>query len=395
MIFAAFERVLGIEIGMLPEGVYSCCYALISRKGNSMKILDEKRITGSLVKVLESLPRKYPVAVSISGRGVLHKQIQQAEDSQASLFNVAFPSVEKQDFFVQELMSGNNAWISIVRKTLAEDMLNKLCLAGLKVYALSLGGLPVAGIWGMLEGTEDGLNIDGHSFRGFQDGRFSGYEYTQGENGSDKVVLGGNKVSASAILPYALAFQLFLHDRVEVVKADCRDVDQAFHGFLQDLGIKKTVKVFIFALLGLLLFSFLVLSHFNEQNAVLSEKAGHLTATADQSDVLKKEIFRQKKQLADMGWNGGYNYAFLLDEIGSSRPKLLNLTQVQFGEEKEAIRDQTANLIRISGETTNLTAVNNWIFMLKEKKWVHNVKLLRYQQDIESERYLFNLLIQY
>jgi len=248
----------------------------------------------------------------------------------------------------------------------------------------------------MLDANKDGLVLGGHAFTATQEGAFSGYGYNEVQQGPDKIKLAGNKFSSSAVLPYALAFQLFLHDRVEWIKTDCEDIDQAFSRHLDEAAVKKTASIFLFSLLGLLLASFLVLSHYNQENATLSERAGHLSATVDQSDVLKKEISLQRNRLNKMGWNGGYNYAFLLNELGSSKPKLLNLTQVQFGEEKEdALRDQQGNLIKVSGETNDLTAVNNWIFMLKEKKWVRNVKLLRYQQDMDSEHYLFNLIIDY
>jgi len=394
--FAPFDHLLGIEIVLLQEGQYRCSYAVVYRKGNAMEILEHKQVEGSLVKVLESLPRKYPVALALSGKGIIHKQLEDKEDGQGGLFRKAFPSVEKKEFYVQEFLQEKQAWISIVRKSLADDLLGKLKSGGLKVYAMSLGGLPLVGIWGMLGETNAGLSTDGHVFSVAEDGSFSGYAYTEARAVESEVALGGNKVVSRSVLPYALAFQLFLHDRVEMVKADNEKVDLAFGAFLEDSGLKKMASIFVFVLLGLLLISFFMLSHYNEENAVLNERAGHLTATADQGDVLKKEIAQQKALLKKMGWNGGYSYAFLLNEIGSSRPRLLNLTQVQFGEEKKTGSvEQAGNTIKISGETANLSAVNNWIFMLKEKKWVRSVRLLRYQQDMGSDSYFFNLLIGY
>ncbi len=394
--FAPFDHLLGIEIVLLQEGQYRCSYAVVYRKGNAMEILEHKQLEGSLVKVLESLPRKYPVALALSGKGILHKQVEVKGDGRAGLFREAFPSVEQKEFYVQEFSQEKQAWISIVRKPLADDLLGKFKSAGIKVYALSLGGLPLVAIWGMLGEMNESFSVDGHDFSVTENGAFSAYRYTGAIGERTKVKLGGNSVATAAVLPYALAFQLFLHDRVEPINAEHEAVDRAFSSFLEESGLKKAASVFIFVLLGLLLISFFMLSHYNAENAILNERAGHVTATADQGDVLKKEIALQKAQLKKMGWNGGYSYAFLLNEIGSSRPRLLNLTQVQFGEEKKtASVEQVGNTIKISGETANLSAVNNWIFMLKEKKWVHSVRLLRYQQDMGSDSYFFNLLIGY
>lgn len=97
-----------------------------------------------------------------------------------------------------------------------------------------------------------------------------------------------------------------------------------------------------------------------------------------------------------LGWNGGYNYGYLLNELGSSAPNRLVLTNVLMNDYKT---DQEKQLmepnIRIKGTTDNLAAVNNWIFILKEKPWVKTVRLVQYQQEAESELYEFNLLLTY
>ncbi|MDQ0638341.1 hypothetical protein QF042_001906 [Pedobacter sp. W3I1] len=392
--FEPFEHILGIELTLLQNETYRCIYAVITRKGDHIAASEHHTIEGTLVKVLERLPRKHPVVLSISGKGIIHKQLKGAEKK--DLFRTAFSSVEKKDFYVQEALAEDLVWVSIIRQTLADDILGKLKSSGLNVYALSLGGLPVISIWELLSGTGEGFSANGHKFEVSPEGGLIGYRYLEGEQNTGNLKLGDTKLASALLVPYALAFQLFLYEKLSVVKVENEQVDHRFKDFLEFSKLKKTAGIFVFALLGLLVISFFALTNYNAENAKLNQQVGAITATADQSDLLKKEIANQKILLEKLGWNGGYSHAFLLNEIGRSKPRALTLNEIQFDRLKEPAenKDVLAS-IKITGETSNLSAVNNWIFLLKEKKWAKEVKLLRYQQDSESESFVFNLIIQY
>ncbi|MCX2496394.1 hypothetical protein OQX63_23085 [Pedobacter sp. PF22-3] len=395
--FETFEHILGIELTLLQNEKYRCSYAVVTRKGDNIDAADHHTVEGNLVKVLERIPRKYPVALSIGGKGIIHKQLKGIGTEKKDLFRATFSSVERKDFYAQETLMGDQAWVSIVRQTWIDDIVGKLQSSGLNIYMLSLGALPVISIWELLSGAGEGFSANGHQFEASAEGEIVGYRYQEGAEDKGNLKLGNTKLKFTLLLPYALAFQLFLYDKLSVIKTDHTQVDNRFKDFLEQSKLKKNAGIFIFALLGLLLISFFALTHYNAENAKLNEQVGALTATADQSDLLKKEITEQKILLNKLGWNGGYSHAFLLNEIGSSKPRALTLNEVIFDQVKEEANDAKDLLasIKIAGETDNLTAVNNWIFLLKEKKWAKEVKLLRYQQDTESENFEFNLLIQY
>ncbi|NII83274.1 MULTISPECIES: hypothetical protein [unclassified Pedobacter] len=394
--FETFEHILGVELTLLQNETYRCGYAVVTRKGDNIDAADYHTVEGNLVKVLERIPRKYPVALSINGKGIIHKQLKGAGTDTKDLFRAAFSSVERKDFYVQEAFSGDLAWVSIVRQTFVDDIVAKLQSSGLNVYMLSLGALPVISIWELLSGAGEGFSANGHQFEVAVEGNLIAYRYGEGAEDKGSLKLGNTKLKSTLLVPYALAFQLFLHDKLAVVKVENEQVDNRFEDFLEFSKLKKTAGIFIFVLLGLLVISFFALTHYNAENAKLNQQVGAITATADQSDLLKKEIANQKISLEKLGWNGGYSYAFLLNEIGSSKPRALTLNDIQFDRLKESAENKDALAsIKISGETSNLSAVNNWIFLLKEKKWAKEVKLLRYQQDTESENFAFNLLIQY
>lgn len=394
---AYFKQILAVELILISEASYRCVFAMVTQQGNSIDAAKHTSVEGSLVQVMEKLPRNFPTALTLNGKGVVHRTLISPVDESNQHFSQAFPALEKKDFYVQQLLRDQFACVSLVRRTLADDLLGKLKSAGIPIYTLSLGGLAMVSIWELIEQNTQNLNFMGHCFEVSEKGEPRQYKYIQSESGPEKLKLAGVSVASVLVLPYALAFQLFMHNQITPVIAEHEGLNLDLKNFLENARLKRTGAIFVFCLLGLLLLSFLMLMHFNRENYSLSERVGKLTATADQAELLTKEVTNQEQLLSKFGWNGGYNRAFLLSEIGASKPRALTLKEIHFRQPSE-FKDKVTRLrtlINIKGETSNLTNINNWLFMLREKKWVLDVTLLRYQQDSNSGQFLFDVLIQY
>ncbi|NTE04320.1 hypothetical protein G6M26_06415 [Agrobacterium tumefaciens] len=392
-----FKQILAIELVIINEANYRCTFAIINQQGNSIDAAEYKEIEGSLVQVMEKLPRNYPTTISLNGKGIVHRTLNDSGNESDKSFLQAFPALEKKDFYVQEVLMDSFACVSLVRRTLADDLLGKFKTAGIPVYALSLGGLAVVSIWELMERTPPKLSFAGHCFDVSEVGVPLGYKYSQTEKGPEKLKLAGVAIASALVLPYALAFQLFMHGQMIAVVTDHDGLAFDLKNILENARLKKIGSSFVFALLVLLLISFLMLMHFNKENYSLSERVGQLTATADQAELLKKEVSNQEQLLSKFGWNEGYNRAFLLSEIGASKPRALTLKEIHFSQSGAAKDKATTlqTLINIKGETSNLTNINNWLFMLKEKKWVLDISLLRYQQESNNNQFSFDILIRY
>lgn len=392
-----FKQILAIELTLLSAGNYRCIFALITHNGKSLEASDHTRVEGSLVKIMEKLPRNYPTVISLNGKGIVHRSLQDAPTEHEKLFSTAYPALDKKDFYVQLVVEEQFTCVSVVRRPFADDILGKLKFAGLNVFLLGLGGLSVLSIWELIENEDQKLVFCGHYFEQSLTSKPVSYKYVQDEESIEKVKFGGAEIASPLVLPYALAFQLSMIGQINPIMAGHEGLAIDLDNFLENAKLKRMGSLFVMGLLGLLLLSFVLLMHFNKENYSLSERVGKLTSTADQVSLLKAEVENQERMLLRFGWNGGYNRAFLLSEIGASKPRALVLEKINFrsakGVKEKVIQPHT--LIDIKGETNNLTAVNNWIFMLKEKKWVLNVSLLRYQQSNNNESFSFELLIEY
>jgi hypothetical protein len=394
---ANFTHVLAIELTLISEGNYRCVFALVLKNGNSLEASDYTKVEGSLVKIIEKLPRNYPTAITLNGKGIVHRSFPDHAVEREKLFVTAFPALDKQDFYIQQVVEEQLICVSLVRRSFADDILGKLKFAGLKVFILGLGGLSVVSIWGLLDNKAPHLSFCGHQFEQSSHLKPAAYKFGQYEDKVEKVKLANAEIASPLVVPYALAFQLFMTEQLTPIAAAHEGLALSLGNFLENAKLKRMGSLFVIGLLVLLLISFVVLMHFNRENSSLSERVGKITSTADQASLIKSEVDNQELMLLKLGWNGGYNRAFILSEIGASKPRALVLEKINFrspkGVKEKAIQPYT--LIDVKGETNNLTAVNNWIFMLKEKKWVLNVSLLRYQQSNNSESFAFELLIEY
>ncbi|KQR70885.1 PilN domain-containing protein [Pedobacter sp. Leaf176] len=391
------NTVLGLELILLGEQHYEARYCLLKKKGSTIDIEIKKTIQGTLVKVLEVLPKNFPVSIVFSGKGILYKMVDAGPDAQQEQLAIsAFPGVQLKDFYKQVLEGDKHAVVHLARKMTIDPLLETFGKAGFKVFACSLGASVSSQIWTLLNAYDTLLSFGGHQFTLSESKKLLSYRYQQDEKNKFPLKIADQAIDEIYVLSYAAAFQLILHDKLTLVLADVDSVNLRFVDLSQNVGLKKKAFLFLTGLFVSLLASFLVFSHYNTENAGLAGKAGAQAASAGQVDLLKKSIAEDEALLNKMHWHGGYNYGFILNEIARSCPVALSLTEVSVnGVGKRGTESEVQPEIKISGQTGNLTAVNNWLFMLKEKKWVKSVKLLGFNQDNESEDYQFNLLIAY
>jgi hypothetical protein len=397
----SLSTVLGVELKLIGSNQYDCRFCLITKKNNAITIEKKCAIKGPLTEVLEKLPKNIPLALNLTGKGLLFKNVtleQPLTDSQN--FQAAFPAIDQKDFYTQCYHDQAHSLINIIRAEVVDDLLSKFKLSGLNVYILSLGAIVSKHVWPFLNSYHSPIQFDEHKFELTDMKQFSLYsllKITPEINAPNfQLKIGEEPIEADCIIAYAAAMQLILHEKVDLINADIPTIEADFNKFLTERKLKKTALFFLAGLFALLLISFLTLTYYNSVNTKLIRLVGTQTANADQTDLMKKNTAESEALLKQLNWNGGYNYGLLLDEIGSTLPKQLKLAEIVMNDFKTAQEkiERKPN-IRIIGTTDNLTAVNNWMFVLKEKPWVKTVKLLKYQDDLETTLYQFNLIITY
>ncbi|AZI24062.1 hypothetical protein EA772_01400 [Pedobacter sp. G11] len=393
-----FSRVLGVEVRFIDKGIYESRTVLLQRIKGQLEIKESREYQGNLVQVLERIPKQYPIALSVGGKGVVHKNTTGGTGlSNLQQFQIAFPAISEKEFYVQVFSEPSCGLISIARKVLLDDLLLKMKGSGLQVLSVNLGGIVTSHLWGHLKEDNHSISLDGHIIT-FDDSRqFTSYHY-QGNLGMETSTDFKNEIGRPfELVAYASALQLLLQDDVERIEAQIDGAAKDYSGFVENAKLKTSAMFFLVFLFILLLGSYLFYTDYNLANAGLTQRAGNLIANQQERDQLLRSVGEHERFLAEVGWNGGYNYGLMMDEIGKSKPRQIWLTSLAFNDEKyiQTAGGANSSNVIIQGMTTNLVSVNNWIYLLKEIKWITAVRLLHYSENPQDENYLFSILIQY
>ncbi|WP_461788827.1 hypothetical protein [Pedobacter sp.] len=390
------STVLGVELHYAGDGEYSLRYLKLKRISNELEVVGKKIARGPLVTVLGHLPKSLPVALVLSGKGVIHKTLPLTQERTAAAlhFREAFPAIDPKDFYVQQFEQYQAVCLSISRKNTVDELLAKLIKVGLSIYSISFGAIPTVLIWPLLNSYGDELLFDGHKFL-LEQKQFRSYQIEKDAKSPYPIKVASEVVEEEFLVCYASAFQLLLHERLEMIVAQVPYVEETFVEFIDQSAWKKRSFYFLAILFAALMISFLTFNHFNTANERLFKEVGAQTSSKEQKELLQQDIIKQEQLLKLLNWNGGYNYGYLVNELGSSMPRALALTGmvIGYGQVDEA-KPQEIPYVKVSGTTDNLTAVNNWVFLLKDKKWVKGAKLLSFQEH-EADRYKFEILISY
>lgn len=396
MEWSGLSRVLGVELRLLAGEQYSCRCCVLVSKDQHIDMESTKVIEGNIIEVINAIPKSMPMAMVLTGKGIIHKSASLDGKEEGQQFQTVFAGVNPSDFYVQQVLGSENVTLSIIRKLAVDDLLEKLNAAGVKIFMLGLGGLGMMNLLPQLGVSEDHFDFDGHRLMLDNNGKLKGYQFGEELRTEIELKFGERKIAAEQLVAYTSAFQLLLHDRLELINAAVPQVDERFATYLENGEFKKKGMIGIAVMFMLLLINFLLFSYYNGENERLAMTSSAQRNDADQLATLNMNIAKQELLLKELNWNSGYNYGFLVDEIGKGCPRSARLNILSFNDDaKEKKQMEKLPNINIVGVTSNLAAVNNWIFELKGKKWVKEVRLLKYKQTETQGEYEFNLLITY
>lgn len=396
MEWSGLSSVLGVELRLLAGEQYSCRCCVLVSKNQHIDMESTMVIEGNIIEVINAIPKSMPMAMVITGKGIIHKSASLEGKEEGQLFQTVFAGVNPSDFYVQQMLGGENVMLSIIRKQVVDHLLEKLGTAGAKIFMLGLGGIGMMNLLPQLGVSGDQFVLDGHRLMLDNNVQLKAYQFEEGLKSEIEVKLGERKITAEQLVAYAAAFQFLLHDRLELINAGVPQVDERFASYLENSEFKKKGMIVMAVMFVLLLINFFVFSYYNGENERLSMTSSAQRSDADQLATIQMNIAKHELLLKELNWNSGYNYGFLVHEIGKGCPRSAKLNTLSFNEDlKEKQEAAKIPNIKIIGVTSNLAAVNNWIFELKEKNWVKAVRLMKYKQTETSGEYEFNLLISY
>jgi len=395
------NQVAGVNIHIYPDGRATTQVCTIVANGNQLQI--DRKITDLTTpgQLKEHLPARSIVALNLSGKGILLKQIEKVDVIDQNAFNKTLPAAKSEDFYIQNFISGESSFVSVIRKTEADKWISQLQELQFAPLMLSLGPFPIDAIVTQLNLYEDELLFNGHLIKRNEKSEWLGCLYDETVHSTFPIKLASEKIDEKLLIPYAAAFQMVLSNSLEPVKADVGHLEADFQKKLSNQKIKVQSVVVLIILFALLLVNFLLFSWLNSSNNVLTEQVSRYAQNSSNQQEINEQVKSKEVRLKVLGWDGGIDKSQLLDQIAALLPPEVSLTEIAVNpiDQAQSRSQKTLSFygrkILITGNSERIIPVNEWIARVKTKSWVKNIQLENFAYNNELNTGQFSVTITY
>ncbi|MFD2162283.1 PilN domain-containing protein [Paradesertivirga mongoliensis] len=391
----------GLELHLLQNGSISGRLCTISIQKNSLSIDAKSEFTGSLEEILKKVPKDKQVSISLSGKGILTKKSEKEEDITEDKLLRLYPNIDPTQFYIQNFISGEFSFVSIVRKEVLDEIIRACKKEGISPLLINLGAFASSHILKQLNSYGNELKFDGHVISLSETGEWQDYKYSASSRAEFPVKIGIEPIGEQYLLAYAAAFQLVLYYKLDAVEMPVDAIQHNLSDFEQKQKFNFRLGTILAVFFVLLLINFLLFSYCDSKNNVLLAEVSQSTASVETLQQTEKSIEENEKLLKGIGWYKGISHAWLADQLGQSLPPGIRLKEISINplnpiesnrQRKEIHKIGTIELV---GETSNLDAVNELIYRLKSKSWLKRVNLDNFSPSPENDQQNFAITLNF
>ncbi|MGM0528964.1 MAG: hypothetical protein ACQERS_11195 [Bacteroidota bacterium] len=380
----------GLQINYVGDKKYTYQLFILEKANNQVRcILNENY--DKIEQVVKTIPSLIPINVGIDGKEVLTRQIDNS-DLDEPLQSV-LPNASSKDFVVQTTESiWEKPLVSIIRRSSLITILDILNEKGLFPFSISLGVSPLA-VLVKLFSSHDSIRIPNYTIK-VHDSVFS--DLIKEENKPTEYNLEGQVLSSEFLLPFSLAMNYYIKNNASGLTnplAIKQKKDYIYKRKLKRTFIKYLVGLFIILLINSFIYLSIRVKYNGINNQILSNKQ-------NVSRIKHLEQLISEKQLL-IGINNNNEielYSFYADRIAHSLISGIILRSMIIFPPSESIRsrgdkipDYISDHILIEGFSSGSIKLNNWILALNQYNWIKDLRIINYQDELETGQATFKL----
>jgi hypothetical protein len=396
-----FNTATGLSIHIQPDG--EALIDGLTLTLNNQQLDLGRKINGikSVAGLKEYLPAKTIIALNLTGKGILTKQIERLDEITEISFNKILPNANIGDFYVQNFVSGNHSFISVIRKAEADKWYSQLYDAGYNPVMLSLGPFVIQQVIGQLNIYGEEVIFNGHSIKRDEQKEWLSYTYAGHTRATFKIKLQNEVIDETLLLPYASAFQLLLNDRLDLVKTNADQFDSLFNSKHAEKKLRINAAAVLLTAFFLLLINFALFTWLGAANDILNARLSTTIKTSNDLKINTDQIREKENILQTLGWDGDINKSKLVNDMTSIMPADMVLTGITIDpvdrSESQDIKSITFinKRIRVVGYAEKILSVNEWIARIETRQWAKGVRLDNYMYNNEMNTGVFTLNIDY
>ncbi len=366
-------------------------YCLILKKRKQDLLLVSFHKFSSVKDLAIHLKKQKHVFMVINTDKVLTKikrDLKPSENKKGSTY--FFPNLEKNDFFAESYFEGRYSFCSICRKDYVNNLLEEYKKEGIKVLDFSIGSWCLHSLLPFMNNSE--LYIHSQRIK-ITDGEIQ--EIKDADYLYEIYEINGIKVPNEYVV--SLAAIIFYYSRAKL--SSFFDVWK-FKGILGDFLQKRLFEAgykFLFTFFLLLLVVYFSLTHYyNRKIETAKQKIAEYNISPEYLKHIEEELLA-KREIQKRMQNSFSNKAWVLNELASNVPvstafAIIDVCPLTAAPEENKVLLIAERTIIISGVTTNLEKLSEWIFHLRQKDWVRMAKIQKINKE-KGDRLKFKLSI--
>ena len=372
--FTASRSVTGLYLTE-AEGSWHAYRIDLRRRSGALEIEHQGEQTDTLETLVQSLPTGRPLYVALDVKGVLHRTVEPSPGM--DVLSQAFPNLDADTVWTQELAAGNTVQLSIVRRDQIATCLKTFAQYKRFVWQTQLGP------WGarMLASTQaveghHALQIGTHTLQ-FDRSNWVGSTNHDTEEAARTWSVGGQPLSGPLLVAYAAAVPYFTQPPSPLpaqLPTDHQRREGMHQRLYRRLGIGALTLAFLLVLGNAM--AFLQLSGRNQE---LSISYTAIASQVEDYERLRADIADQRAFLTQLGWGDMPPFVFYSDQLGKTVPKDIRLTQLTLHPQNLQEESQNRrtlfvpNQIQVRGLSQSNLSVTRWLTQLESLPWVGEI----------------------
>lgn len=385
--FVRGSYVVGLQVSFRANS-QNCIYHLIAVKKSRGKVSVAKQVIEltSIEEIVKFIPKNTPVVICIDGKVIIHKFIQEVVGDNG--LNFVLPNANKDDFYVQTSDVKDGAYVSVIRKEVVTDILDKFSQHKVIPALIYLGPF-VNTYTAFLYNEEVKFKTEFWDVAATKDQViYSPISSTD----SNFVFMNGENLRDFCLPVYALSVAYLVDIDIPTV-----DISKALK---EEFQFKRAVWLggwFILSLLfTILLVNFFFFSSYNDKYQNLNNLLQQNQSLLSRNDELKAKYTQKRRFIERSGLLETSKFSFYADRIARIIPDSLQLTNIQIAPVNDKIRSDKPivfdeEIIIVSGKCSNSRYFNYWKDKIKAESWVKTILINQFGQEEPEKPIVFEI----
>ena len=378
---------LALEYHTTLEGGVIASYCLMREKKSARELLDETG-SGSLDEVLHK-HGALPIRLHLSGKGVLDKVLSVPSSDSTTWIQAALPGANPTDFAASSYQLDDQVIVSVVRKSVVDNVLAALQEKGAQVATVGIGLAHLATLHPL--NLSSRLPYHGKALT-LDNGK---WQASAGETTSQPLELDGHTLQPAELPAVAAGIHLATENyNTHNLPAE---LDEAASEISYKQKINTWGKAILIGMLALLIGNYFLFQHLSQDVARLSREYAANATTFTQVEELQRDISEKEEMIRFSGLNKPPEMGLFADKLAAQMPATLQLKELAIVPLKEKLDERKPlefdfSSIRIIGETTSTADLNTWMERIENMDQLGAAELISFSR-VSASRSAFEIKI--